>query len=172
MKSGSVVSSIKRPINVLMGTAISVEIRPVIAAPIPAMWPTGSIASALRFPNIKPIQKNCIAKNPISTYTGGCSILLNRITYNKDTARKPMSEPVTIFSIPKRTTKLALSKIAAPIADASPAKMIRKLIYESILILENLLTSTNVHNKRTNNKALYNRESHGTLVFYGFAESL
>jgi hypothetical protein len=36
-------SEINRPIKILMGTAMIVEIKPVTAAAIPAMCPTGSI---------------------------------------------------------------------------------------------------------------------------------
>ena len=58
MKIGSAVNVTNFPITILMGTAISVEIKPVIAAPIPAICPTGSIAIALKFPNKNPKQKN------------------------------------------------------------------------------------------------------------------
>lgn len=50
------------PINVLMGTAIKVEISPVMAAAIPAICPTGSMANARRLPNRNPTAKNCKAK--------------------------------------------------------------------------------------------------------------
>ena len=63
INKGSVVSNTKRPIYVLIGTAIRVAINPVIAAPIPAICPIGSMASALKFPNKKPMAKNCAAKN-------------------------------------------------------------------------------------------------------------
>ena len=55
---GSAVSETKRPMKMLIGTAIKVEMNPVIAAAIPAICPTGSIASARKFPKRKPIAKN------------------------------------------------------------------------------------------------------------------
>jgi len=61
---GRVDVAIKRPIKVLIGTAIIVDIKPVIAAAIPAICPTGSMARALIFPKRKPIKKNCKPKKP------------------------------------------------------------------------------------------------------------
>ena len=46
------------PIKSAMGTAITVEINPFNAEPIPAICPMGSIAKARRFPNKNPIVKN------------------------------------------------------------------------------------------------------------------
>ena len=40
-----------------IGTAITVDTNPLIAAPIPAICPRGCIAKARRFPNKKPIEK-------------------------------------------------------------------------------------------------------------------
>ncbi len=60
--SGRAVLPIKRPIKILIGTAISVEIKPVMAAAIPAICPTGSIVIALKFPKRKPMAKNWIPK--------------------------------------------------------------------------------------------------------------
>ena len=51
--------------------AIIVDINPVMAAPIPAIWPIGSIAMALRFPNKKPRVKNCMAKKVINIHKLG-----------------------------------------------------------------------------------------------------
>ena len=45
-----------------IGTAITVEINPFIAAPIPAICPKGCMAKARKFPNKKPTAKNCKAK--------------------------------------------------------------------------------------------------------------
>ena len=70
---GSAVEVTKRPIKVLIGTAIIVEINPVIAAPIPAICPTGCIANARRFPNKNPIEKNCSAKKINNTTILGFS---------------------------------------------------------------------------------------------------
>ena len=56
-KRGKAVPKTNLPIKVLIGTAIIVEINPVIAAPIPAICPIGCIARALKFPNRKPIEK-------------------------------------------------------------------------------------------------------------------
>jgi hypothetical protein len=54
-------SEINRPIKILMGTAMIVEIKPVTAAAIPAMCPTGSIW-LVNFQR-KPILKNCKNNN-------------------------------------------------------------------------------------------------------------
>ena len=59
------------PINALIGTPIIVAMNPVIAAPIPAICPTGSIARALKFPNKKPTAKNCKAKKISATGNEG-----------------------------------------------------------------------------------------------------
>ena len=72
---GSAVSETKRPMKMLMGTAISVEINPVIAAATPAICPTGSMAKALKFPKRNPIAKNCKAKKARSTTTEGFALL-------------------------------------------------------------------------------------------------
>ena len=64
INNGRVDVTTKRPIKVLIGTAIIVEIKPVIAAAIPAIWPTGSMARALMFPKRKPIKKNCKPNEP------------------------------------------------------------------------------------------------------------
>jgi hypothetical protein len=58
INNGSVLSITNLPINVLIGTAIIVDMNPVTAAAIPAICPTGCIASALKLPKRKPIQKN------------------------------------------------------------------------------------------------------------------
>ena len=63
IKRGKAVFVTDFPINVLIGTAIMVEINPVIAEATPAICPTGSMARALKFPNRKPIAKNCNPKN-------------------------------------------------------------------------------------------------------------
>lgn len=46
------------PINMLIGTAIKVEIKPVIAEAIPAICPTGCMTIDRKFPNKKPKAKN------------------------------------------------------------------------------------------------------------------
>ena len=71
INKGSTVSEIYLPIKTLMDTAIKVEIKPVIAEAIPAIWPTGCIAIALKFPNKKPIAKNWRAKNNNNTSIEG-----------------------------------------------------------------------------------------------------
>ena len=46
------------PIQALMGTDIAVARNPVIAAPIPAICPKGSMAMDRRFPKRNPTAKN------------------------------------------------------------------------------------------------------------------
>ena len=58
-----------------MGTANKIEINPVIADATPAIWPTGSIAIARRFPKRKPMAKNCKAKKTKSTANEGFGLL-------------------------------------------------------------------------------------------------
>ena len=67
INKGRAVVSIKLPTKVAIGTAIMVETNPLIAAPIPAMCPIGSIAKARVFPNKKPIAKNCNQKKVNNT---------------------------------------------------------------------------------------------------------
>ena len=71
INKGNTVSETKRPMKMLKGTAIMVEIKPVIAAATPAMCPTGSMASARRFPKRNPSAKNCSAKKPKSIGSAG-----------------------------------------------------------------------------------------------------
>lgn len=71
IKSGSAVLETNLPIIILIGTAIMVEMKPVIAAAIPAICPTGFMAIALIFPNKNPNAKNCNEKKLKSTATGG-----------------------------------------------------------------------------------------------------
>ena len=62
IKRGKTEVLTKSPIKLAIGTAKTVEINPLIAAPIPAICPSGSMAKALKFPNKKPTEKNCSAK--------------------------------------------------------------------------------------------------------------
>ena len=75
-----------RPTSVPIGTESMVAINPVMAAPMPAMCPMGSIAIERRFPNKNPMAKNCTAKNPIKTSTLGLGWDQKMITYKKETA--------------------------------------------------------------------------------------
>ena len=59
---GRAVVFTKLPMKVPNGTEKSVAMNPVMAAPIPAIWPIGCIINARRFPKTNPIQKNCIPK--------------------------------------------------------------------------------------------------------------
>ena len=71
IKIGRAVWVTNFPIKVLIGTAIMVEINPVMAEAIPAIWPTGSIARALRFPKRNPIAKNWSPKKVSKIVTLG-----------------------------------------------------------------------------------------------------
>ena len=48
-------------INALNESEIKVVSDPTTAAPTPAIWPSGSMASALKFPNRMPMQKKATA---------------------------------------------------------------------------------------------------------------
>ena len=48
----------KLPIKLAIGTATTVETKPLIAAPIPAICPKGSIAKLRKLPNRNPTAKN------------------------------------------------------------------------------------------------------------------
>ena len=71
---------IKLPTKAAIGIENKVEINPVIAAPIPAIWPIGSIAMERKLPHIKPRQKNCNERNPIKTRISGFAEFQNNIT--------------------------------------------------------------------------------------------
>jgi len=77
---GKAVVLIKLPIKILIGTENTVATKPVIAAPIPAICPIGSIIKARAFPKINPNIKNCIPKNKISISTGGFIAFVKSIT--------------------------------------------------------------------------------------------
>ena len=62
---GKAVLVIYAPIHVAIGTAIIVEVNPLIAAPIPAIWPNGCIANDLTLPKRNPTEKNWTAKKQI-----------------------------------------------------------------------------------------------------------
>ena len=123
INKGKAVLEVNFPINVLIGTAIIVEIKPVIAAAIPAICPTGSIANALKFPNKKPIAKNCKPKKVNRIPISGFAEPLNNSTYNKEILKKKTSAIVTNFSIPNFKTSVPFKKVEVPIAIAKPAKI-------------------------------------------------
>ena len=81
---GSAVSFTYLPIRVLIGTDIKVEINPVIAAPIPAICPIGSMAKALRFPKRNPIAKNCNPKNSNRISMEGFPLFANKMRYKME----------------------------------------------------------------------------------------
>ena len=84
INKGNTESVTKLPIQLAIGTAITVEMNPFIAAPIPAICPIGCIAKALKFPNRKPIAKNCIAKKPTNTIIPGLLPDQNNTTYKTE----------------------------------------------------------------------------------------
>ncbi len=74
IKIGSVVFLTNPPINIAIGTAITVETKPFIAEPTPAMCPIGSIAKDRIFPKRNPIEKNCSAKKASKISIVGLSL--------------------------------------------------------------------------------------------------
>ena len=62
---------IKEPKKVLIGTANKVEINPVNAAPIPAIWPIGCRLIDFKLPNKKPKETNSSARKKHNTSIGG-----------------------------------------------------------------------------------------------------
>ena len=71
MNRGQAVFVTNPPMYVAIGTAIIVETKPLIAAPIPAMCPSGCIANERKFPKRNPIEKNCNPKKDNNIYTLG-----------------------------------------------------------------------------------------------------
>ena len=57
-----------------IGTASKVEKEPMTAAPMPAIWPMGSMAMELKLPKRIPMQKKLIIKNANNKYNGGCPL--------------------------------------------------------------------------------------------------
>ena len=78
--SGQTVVSIKAPIRVAMNTPITVEIKPLIAAPTPAICPIGCMARALRLPNKNPMAVNCRPKKTSNIHKGGFTLFINNNT--------------------------------------------------------------------------------------------
>ena len=64
---------------------------PTTAAATPAMWPSGSMASALKLPNTRPKQKNATTRYGIRLQSGGSPEAAQAIT--KNTAEQPPSRP-------------------------------------------------------------------------------
>lgn len=54
-----------------MGTESKVAKDPSTAAPMPAIWPMGSMAMELKLPKSIPIQKKLIIKKARNKYKGG-----------------------------------------------------------------------------------------------------
>lgn len=79
MKSGKTVVFINPPISIAIGTAIMVEIKPLTAAPMPAICPMGCMANARIFPKINPMDRNCSPKNNNKMYMLGFLELKNKI---------------------------------------------------------------------------------------------
>ena len=75
---GRTLSITNCPIKALMATPIIVAIKPVMAAPIPAICPTGSMARERRFPKRKPTAKNCNAKKVSRIPNGGFPLVANK----------------------------------------------------------------------------------------------
>jgi len=59
---GTTVPLYDRPIYTPNGTEINVDTEPTIAAPIPAIWPNGSIANEFKLPKSIPVQKTVAHK--------------------------------------------------------------------------------------------------------------
>ena len=58
------------------GREINVETDPVNAAPSPAIWPSGSIARALKLPNNILIQKNVPSSHAMKNHNGGTPLFI------------------------------------------------------------------------------------------------
>src|SRR6056297_237619 len=106
-----------------MGMDRMVEINPVMAAPIPAIWPIGCMAIERILPQTKPKQKNNDAKKTNKIGKPGFGLPKNNIVYNNATAVKSNKAYSASFRIPKRITKVPFKNVEHPIDMANPAKM-------------------------------------------------
>ena len=75
INKGRAVNLIHDPINIAIGTAIKVDIKPDKAAPIPAICPIDCIVNARMFPKTNPKARNCIPVNKVSIYMFGFGCL-------------------------------------------------------------------------------------------------
>ena len=68
---GKIVPLKRLPTKTASGIDIRLDVAEVMAAPIPAICPKGSMQRAMRFPNKRPVQKNMAAKIVTKTTKGG-----------------------------------------------------------------------------------------------------
>ena len=123
MNMGNTDFWIKLPTNAAMGMDNKVEIKPVIAAPIPAICPIGSMAMERKFPHIKPKQKNCKERNPINIATSGFPEFQNNSTYINATLLNMESAVKESLRIPNFNTRVPFKKVDKPMDTDKPAKI-------------------------------------------------
>lgn len=111
------------PIKVAMGTAMTVEIKPLIAAPIPAMDPKRCMASDLIFPERKPMGQNWKIKNIIKIVMLGFLSPECKTVYNVETISERIINVMTNFFIPNLTTSIPLVNVAKPTDSAKAPNM-------------------------------------------------
>lgn len=104
-----------------IGIERMVEMNPVIAAPIPAICPIGSIAMDLIFPQINPKHKNNSERNINKTVMLGSLEPKNNKVYNKAIEVNATKAANDKFRIPKRSTKVPFIKVENPTESANPA---------------------------------------------------
>ena len=121
-KSAQTESSIKLPTNIDIGIDKMVDMKPVMAAPIPAMWPIGSMAIDLIFPQIKPKQRNNKKRKVNNTPKPGSSEFQNTKLYPKARVVNITKAKNDKFRIPKRNTKVPFISVEIPTENAKPAK--------------------------------------------------
>ena len=80
---------------------ISIDVAPTTAEPVPAMAPSGCIASVVRFPNSRPMPKNDTIRYAISSESGGCPAAAAATPVKTiDTAKMPHSDHCDSGRIP------------------------------------------------------------------------
>lgn len=104
-----------------MGIDKIVEMNPVIAAPIPAICPIGSIAIDRMFPQINPKHRNNNERNINKTVILGSFEPKNNKVYNKAIEVNATKAAKDKFRIPKRKTKVPFIKVEKPTDSANPA---------------------------------------------------
>jgi hypothetical protein len=120
---GHTVSITKLPTYKEIGIDKIVEIKPVIAAPMPAICPIGCIAIERILPQTNPKQKNNDAKKKSKIGKLGLSFPKNNTTYVAATKVKSINAYKANFRIPKRNTNVPFKNVEKPMEIANPAKI-------------------------------------------------
>ena len=120
---GSAVPSKDWPMAAPISEPPTVPMKPMTDDAVPATWPSGSIASELKFEPIQPNWNMASAKNTMKMAKGiGSGPSTCTSSQTKVMAMKPSSEPCDSLRMPNRPTSLALTKEEKAMNSATPAK--------------------------------------------------